>query len=207
MIAVSLTAFGLTGCPGNATNSNGGANANGRTANSNTAVVINSNTNMMNSNMTNSNMNMSNSTSGVKSVNDFMTEAAQGGMAEVELSRMAQTKAQNADVKKFAQKMVQDHTNANNELKGVATKKTVTLPTDVGAMHKAAMDKLKGMSGADFDKEYVAEMVKDHEKDVADFQKQADGATDADVKAFAAKTLPTLKMHLEMIKDIQGKMK
>ncbi len=141
------------------------------------------------------------------SANDFMTEAAQGGMAEVELGRLAQKQGQNADVKSFGSKMVQDHSNANTELKQLAGKKTVTLPADVGAMHKATMDKLSKLTGAEFDKEYVSEMVKDHEKDVSMFQMQADSATDTDVKAFAAKTLPTLKMHLEMIKGIQGKMK
>jgi len=137
----------------------------------------------------------------------FMTEAAKGGMAEVELSRVATTKSQNAEVKKFANQMIQDHTNANTELKQLAGKKTVTLPTDLDAEHKALKDKLSGLSGAEFDREYVNAMVADHEKSVNLFKTQADGGTDADAKAFAAKTLPKLQAHLDMIKGMQGKMK
>jgi putative membrane protein len=136
-----------------------------------------------------------------------MTEAAKGGMAEVELGKLAVGKAQNPEVKRFAQQMIADHTRANNELKTLAGKKSVTLPTDVGAEHKATMDKLSKLSGAEFDKEYVRAMVEDHEKDVKEFQTQSATSTDADVKAFAAKTLPTLQSHLTMIKGIQGKMK
>jgi putative membrane protein len=136
-----------------------------------------------------------------------MTEAAKGGMAEVQLSTLATTKAQNADVKKFAQQMIQDHTNANAELKQLAGKKNVTLPTDLDAEHKALKDKLSGLSGAEFDKEYVNAMVADHEKSVNLFKTQADGGTDAEAKAFAAKTLPKLQGHLDMVKGMQGKMK
>lgn len=205
-VLLSLTVFGLAGCSGSATNSNGNANTNVNRAMGNVAnSILNGAT--PNSNTTTSNTNMSNSTSSATAPEGFMTEAAKGGMAEVELGKLAVTKAQDPAVKQFAQQMVADHTRANNELKTVAGKKTVTLPTDVGAEHKATMDKLSKLSGAEFDKEYVNEMVKDHEKDVALFQSQADGGTDADTKAFAAKTLPTLKMHLEMIKGIQGKMK
>jgi putative membrane protein len=136
----------------------------------------------------------------------FMTEAAKGGMAEVELSRLATTKSKNAEVKKFAQQMIQDHTNANTELKQLAGKKNVTLPTELDAEHKAEKDKLSGLSGAEFDKEYVNAMVADHEKSVSLFKTQANNGTDADAKAFAAKTLPKLQGHLDMIKAMQGKM-
>lgn len=137
---------------------------------------------------------------------DFMTEAAQGGMAEVEMGKLAASKAQNAEVKKFGQMMVDDHTKINTEMKALAAKKNVTLPTDIGS-HKSPMDKLSGLSGADFDRDYVRDMVNDHQDDVAAFQKQADTATDADLKAFAAKTLPILKKHLDAINAIQAKMK
>lgn len=206
MILLSLAILAMTGCPGSATNT---ANSNGATVNSNTAIVVNSNTTSVNTNANTQNSNTSSANTAVSgtSANEFMTEAAQGGMAEVELGRLASTKAQNASVKQFGQQMMADHTRANNELKQLAEKKNVTLPTDVGTTHKATADKLSKLSGAEFDKEYVEEMVKDHEKDVKAFQTQADSATDADVKAFAVKTLPTLKMHLEMIKSIQSKMK
>ena len=136
---------------------------------------------------------------------DFMHEAAQGGMAEVEMGKLASQKAQNPEVKKFGQMMVTDHTKANEELKGIATKKSVPLPADIGT-HKSSMDKLSSLSGAEFDKAYVQMMVEDHEKDVAAFQRQADSGTDPEVKAFAAKTLPTLKKHLTAIQEISKKM-
>ncbi len=209
-ILLSLTILGLTGCPGStntvANNANSRTNTMVSNANSNQAVVINSNAGMTGSNM-NSNMNMSNSMSGMTAPEGFMMEAAKGGMAEVELSRVATTKSQNADVKKFAQQMIQDHTNANTELKQLAGKKNITLPTELDAPHKAIKDRLSGLSGAEFDKEYVNAMVTDHEKTVALFQSQANGGTDADAKAFAAKTLPKLQGHLDMIKGMQSKMK
>lgn len=136
----------------------------------------------------------------------FMNDAAPGGMAEVELGKMAASKAQNAEVKAFGQKMVEDHSKAGEELKQMAAQKKVTLPPDVLPAHKQLMEKLSKLSGADFDKEYVAAMVEAHEKDVAAFENVSKTAADADVKAFATKTLPTLKMHLEMIKAMAGKM-
>lgn len=197
-----LAAFGFAACGGTTTNTN--TNANTVKVNSNTAVVVNSNSNMMNSTM-NTASNMSKNVSSADK--DFMDKAAQGGMAEVKLGELAATKAQSAEVKKFGQQMVDDHSKANGELKTVAAGKSVTLPTDVNAEQKELMDKLSKLSGAAFDKEYVKAMVEDHEKDVADFEKQSSGGTDADVKAFATKTLPTLKSHLETIKSINGKMK
>jgi len=136
----------------------------------------------------------------------FMNDAAPGGMAEVELGKMAASKAQNAEVKAFGQKMVEDHSKAGEELKQLAAQKKVMLPPDVLPAHKQLMEKLSKLSGAEFDKEYVAAMVEAHEKDVAAFENVSKTAADADVKAFATKTLPTLKMHLEMIKAMAGKM-
>jgi len=208
MILLSLTVVGLTGCPGDATNTTvNTTNSRTNTTNSN-GNMVNSNTNMTNSNVntTNSNSN-ANSTSSMTAPNDFMTEAAKGGMAEVELSRLAQTKAQDKEVKDFAQKMVQDHSNANTELKALAGKKNFTLPAALDAKHEATKDQLSKLSGAEFDKAYVNAMVEDHEKAVNLFKTQSESGTDADAKAFAAKTLPTLQSHLTMIKGIQGKMK
>ena len=138
---------------------------------------------------------------------DFMNTAAQGGMEEVKLGELAASKAQSPEVKAFGQRMVTDHNKANTELKTLAAGKNFTLPTDVNGEQKEDTEKLSKLTGAAFDKEYVKMMVEDHEKDVADFQKQSTGASDAGVKAFAAKTLPTLKSHLEQIKAIEGKMK
>jgi putative membrane protein len=137
----------------------------------------------------------------------FWNEAAQAGMAEVNLANLALQKSQNEEVKQLAQKVVDDHTAANNELKDLAASKKVTLATDVSAKQKAAYDKLNGLSGDQFDMEFIKTMVKDHESAVSLFQKQADSGKDAEVKAFAAKTLPTLQGHLEMAKSLNDKMK
>jgi putative membrane protein len=109
-------------------------------------------------------------------------------------------------VKKFGQMMVEDHSKANTELKALAAKKGVTLPTELDSEKKSTLEQLRGEAGADFDREYVEDMVDDHEKDVAAFERQAQNAADPDIKSFAAKTLPTLKKHLEAIKAIQAKM-
>jgi len=139
------------------------------------------------------------------SADDFLKAAAQGGMAAVQLGNLAGTKSQNYEIKAFGKMMAADHAKVNAEVKALAAKLKLTLPTDIGS-HKSTVDDLTKAT-TDFDKNYVAAMVKDHEDDVAAFQKQADNAADADVKAFAAKTLPTLKSHLEKIKAIQAKMK
>ena len=141
-----------------------------------------------------------------KNSSSFTTNAAQGGMAEVQLGNLALAKAQSAEVKQFAERMVADHTKANDDLKEVAAKKSVALPTEISDEQKSTLDKLSKLSGADFDKAYVKAMVEDHEKDVKEFQTQSQTGTDADVKAFATNTLPTLKAHLEMIKGIDGRM-
>ena len=110
-------------------------------------------------------------------------------------------------MKAFAKKMVEDHGKANAELKTLAGKKKFTLPTDVNEDQKEAFDELSKLSGMEFDKKYVEIMVDDHKADVDAFQEQADDGEDADVKAFAAKYLPTIKSHYEMIKGISDKLK
>lgn len=136
----------------------------------------------------------------------FTTKAAQGGMSEVLLGNLALAKGQSAEVKQFAQQMITDHTKANNDLKEIAARKSVALPTDTNDEQKDLLEKLSKLSGADFDKAYVKAMIEDHEKDVEEFQEQAKSGTDADVKAFAAKTLPTLQSHLETIKGVRDRM-
>jgi putative membrane protein len=137
----------------------------------------------------------------------FWNEAAQSGMAEVMLGNLALQKSQNEQVRNFAQQMVTDHTAANEELKSLAATKSITLATDVDPKHRGALDKLNGMSGTDFDKAYMKQMVKDHEAAVKLFQRQADRGGDADVKAFATKTLPTLQNHLQMARSMNDSMK
>ncbi len=136
----------------------------------------------------------------------FWTVAADGGMAEVEMGKIASQKAQNPEVKKFAQMMVAEHSRANNELKSIAAKQKVTLPAEIGPRHKSTIDELNRLAGADFDREYVQAMVDAHEADVQLFEDQAEDEADQQAKGFAAKTLPVLRKHLEAIKAIQSKM-
>jgi putative membrane protein len=127
-------------------------------------------------------------------------------MAEVELGELAADKAQNAEVKKFAQMMIADHTKANAELKTLAAKNNVTLPTELSAKHQSMKQKLQGLSGAEFDKAYVDGQVEDHEDTLELMENNTDNSN-ADIKAFATKTQPIIKAHLDMIKNIQSKMK
>ena len=129
----------------------------------------------------------------------FMKEAAQGGMMEVEMGKMAQQKGKSAEVKKIGSTMVADHTKANNELMGIAKKKGVDLSKE-----KAKMKKL---NDANFDKEYIDAMVKDHQEDLSAFQAEAKNGGDADVKGFASKTSVVIQKHLNMVKSAQAKMK
>jgi putative membrane protein len=127
---------------------------------------------------------------------DFMGDVARGNIAEIALSQLAADRAQNEAVKQFAQMMVTDHSAAATELQTLATSKSYTLPTAMDQKHQSALTKLQGRSGADFDREYMKQMVSDHEKMVSILQKQADKGTDADQKAFAAKMLPIVHGHL-----------
>lgn len=137
----------------------------------------------------------------------FAVAAANGGMAEVELGKLAQQTAANSKVKDFGAMMVSDHTKANNELMALAKSKNITLPTTINADEQKTKDDLSKKTGADFDKAYVSNMIDDHKKDIKDFEDASKNCKDADLKAFAAKTLPTLKMHLDAIQKIHDSMK
>jgi putative membrane protein len=132
----------------------------------------------------------------------FVTDAAVGGMAEVELGKVAAEKAANADVKQFGQRMADDHGKANDELKSLAQSKQITLPSAIDAKHKATIDQLSKLSGEAFDRAYVQEMLKDHQKDVAAFRAESKSGKDPEVKAWADKTLPILEDHLKMVQDL-----
>jgi putative membrane protein len=138
---------------------------------------------------------------------EFVVKAGIGGLAEVQMGNLALQKAQSADVKAFGQRMVTDHSQANSELSQLATAKGLALATELDGEHKAAFDHLSGLSGAAFDKAYMQHMVEDHEKDTAEFEKASTSAGDADLKAWAGKTLPTLQQHLQLAKDVSAKLK
>jgi putative membrane protein len=132
----------------------------------------------------------------------FMMSAAQAGMVEVKLGEMAAKKATQENIKQFGAAMVSDHSKANKELQAVAAKNGVTLPSELDAPHKSKVEKFGKLSGEQFDKAYVSEMVKDHEKVAAEFEKAAKTAQNPELKSFAATTLPVIKTHLKHIKDI-----
>ena len=135
----------------------------------------------------------------------FMKQAADGGMAEVELGQLAVEKAASPEVKKFGQRMVDDHGKANEQLKSIAGRKGVTLPSQPSAKNQAMKDKLSKLAGEQFDNAYMAEMLKDHQKDVAEFRRASESAKDPDVKNFAAQTLPTLQDHLKQAQSLAAK--
>jgi putative membrane protein len=138
----------------------------------------------------------------------FAKEAAQGGMAEVKLGQLAQEKGANDSVKSFGKRMVDDHSKAGDKLKEVTLRENITLPTDTSAKDQATYDRLSKLNGAAFDRAYARDMVKDHETDVAAFQKEANTGRDDSLKGFASETLPTLQDHLkqakEMMKSVGG---
>lgn len=126
----------------------------------------------------------------------FVRTATQGGLLEVEAAKLALSKSSNEKIKTFAQRMVTDHGKANEELKIIATRNKVTLPSAFDAEHQAKLDALKSKSGIEFDATYGKDMHSDHQKAVALFrQAVASSEVAADYRAFAAKTLPVLEEH------------
>lgn len=134
---------------------------------------------------------------------DFITQAASDGMKEVEMGRLGVRQASNEQVKQFAQKMIDDHGKANDELMTLARSKNVDVSTQMPQDHKSMVEKFNQLNGADFDKQYIDHMVQDHQKAVDLFDRQARQGEDAQVRAFAARTLPTLRQHLQQAKELQ----
>jgi putative membrane protein len=128
----------------------------------------------------------------------FADKAAAGGMAEVKLSKLAMDKGQSMEVKQFARKMVEYHSKANVELKQLAEKKNLPLPTKLDAQHQVVYDKLVKVDGADFDKEYMHAMAADHDDAVKLFKQQSESGMDPELKSFAMKTLPIIEKHDDM---------
>lgn len=193
LIVIMAIAIGLfVGC--SKQRGNESANNNGTTVNDTANTNANANTNATTANLSDADK-------------DFMNKAAQGGRAEVVLGEMAQKYGTSDEVKSFGERMVNDHKAAGDKLKQLAEQKGVTLedglPKDV-EKDELALGKKKGK---DFDKAYMAMMVKDHEADVKDFQKEADKGQDPDVKAFASSTLPTLQDHLNQAKGNKSDVK
>jgi putative membrane protein len=129
-------------------------------------------------------------------------EAAMGGMMEVELGRLAVERGASEGVKQFGQRMVDDHTRANQDLLQATSALGLTPPSALDPKHRAMVEKMSRLSGAAFDQAYMKQMVKDHQKDVALFEREAGRGSVEALKAFAAAKLPTLREHLRMARDI-----
>jgi putative membrane protein len=140
--------------------------------------------------------------SAIKDDAEFAVAAANGGMAEVALSKIAEEKATDPKVKEFAKQMIKDHSKANDELKTLASSKNITLPSAPNEEKQKAASDLGGMSGSDFDKAYISQMKKDHEQTVKLFEDGQKDVKDADLKAFIDKTLPVIKAHAEHVKSL-----
>jgi putative membrane protein len=171
-----------------------------------TALAQNTNSGTMNSNTA-----AGRGASGMATVSSsdrkFAMTAAMGGMSEVEMARLALTKASSDAVKQYAQKMIDDHTTANAELMQIASAKGITLPAAPDAKHRAMIAKMERLSGAEFDRQYIMMAGhKDHQKMEKLFRDESMRGRDADLKAFAAKTLPVVQMHLQMARDLHGQM-
>ncbi|MGZ4035948.1 MAG: DUF4142 domain-containing protein [Bacteroidia bacterium] len=137
----------------------------------------------------------------------FVNEAAEGGLMEVRLGELAETNGSSADVKNLGKQMISDHSKGNSELKTLAAKKNITLPSALNEKEQKAYDKLASLKGEDFDKAYTKCMVKDHKKDICEFKKQAKKGDDADVKTWAANTIPVLENHKMLSEETCKKIK
>jgi putative membrane protein len=133
----------------------------------------------------------------------FVVAAAQINLTEIKLGEVAVQNAQREDVKDFGRRMVKDHTAINEDLKTLAAQKNVVLPDSLDADNQMMVDKLTALTGADFDHAYVSGMFKGHKKAVKAFKAESAATSDADVKAFADKTLPLLEEHLKLITDLR----
>jgi putative membrane protein len=144
-----------------------------------------------------------NSTLGITpKTQDFVTEAASGDMFEIASSMLAQQKADGAQVKQFAGQMITDHTRTSSDLKGLAQDAHLSLPPQMASSQQSMMDKLRGLSGADFTKQYMDDQVSAHKGAVSLFQRYGQGGDDEKLKSWATMMLPTLQHHLDMAQTL-----
>ena len=135
---------------------------------------------------------------------DFARKAAIGGITEVQLGQIAEQKGATPAVREFGRWMVTDHTLANHMLQQVAQDNSMTLPNSLDAEHQQMVNHLKSLNGAQFDRDYITHMVQDHEQDVADFRKESQDGSNAQLKQFAAQVTPILEQHLAEARELRG---
>lgn len=134
---------------------------------------------------------------------DFLAEAAMGGMMEIELGKLAQSNANNQTVKQFGAMMVADHTRAGEEIKAMLLDKGASLPVTLSQKHQDHITEFTSKKGTEFDKAYMEMMVEEHNDTIEKFETASENDEDAEVKAFAVKTLPVLNKHLAEAKKIK----
>lgn len=132
----------------------------------------------------------------------FAKKADQGNLAEVKLAQLAQSKSQSPTVRDFAQRIISDHTQANDKLKDAASQANVNLPAQPSPKQQATYDRLSKLSGAQFDRAYARDQVKNHEHDIAEYQREAKDGTSPQIKQFAQNTLPILHQHLTLAREM-----
>ncbi|HEY4043120.1 MAG TPA: DUF4142 domain-containing protein [Rhodopila sp.] len=136
---------------------------------------------------------------------DFAMKAAAGGMAEVEMGRLATENGGSPQVRAFGQRMVTDHSEANKELEAIAHRQDLAIPSAPDSQDRATAERLQTMRGNAFDTAYMHDMVQDHQKDIADFRKEAADGKDPALRTFAQKHLPVLEQHLQMAENAAPK--
>ena len=132
----------------------------------------------------------------------FMTTAARGGLAEVQMGQLARRNGRSAAVKRYGARMVEDHGQANQAMLALARQKQITPPDSIGAEQQQTYDNLARLRGSAFDRAYAQAMVQDHEEDLRAFREEARDGTDPDVKAFAARHVPVLEAHLRQAQQL-----
>ena len=132
----------------------------------------------------------------------FARDAAENGLIEVELSKLAMQKTSRDDIKQFAEKMVDDYSKVNDQLKEVAAKENIQIPDSTDNKHQSRVDRLGKLSGDEFDKAYIKDQVKEQQATVRDFNAEAQSGADPNVKAFASNRLPALQSHLDEAKNL-----
>ncbi len=137
---------------------------------------------------------------------DFLSNAARGGMLEVQLGNMAAQKATSEDVKQFGERMATDHSQLGQKLQQLASNLGFSLPPDLKPEQQNIVSRFEKLSGKAFDREYMREMVSDHAKDVSEFERASNQATNSDIKQFASDALPTLREHLKLAREIAAKL-
>jgi putative membrane protein len=135
---------------------------------------------------------------------EFVNKAATGNLAEVELGRVAAQRAARPSVRSFGERMVTDHGRSNAELTSLARSKGIEVPTALEPSQQAMRDRLSALSGNDFDRAYMSEMVRDHTEDMAVFERAAESSTDPDLKAWATQSLPMLREHLALARQVNS---